>query len=384
MQKVIVFVNVDSFIVSHRLRLCLALRDAGLEVVVAAGDTGASRQLASHGLRFVPLPIDRGGTNPLIEARALAAVTALYRAERPDVVHHASPKAIIYGSLAARAARVPSIVNTMSGLGFAMIERPHDPPRIRALRATVTTLYRLALRRRRTWNVFQNPDQRALFLERGLVRESSTMLVRGSGVDTQRFRGAPLPDGDPVVMLPARLLWDKGIGEFVEAARTLKPRLPRVRFVLVGGEDAGNPARIPVEDVKRWQAEGVVEWWGHRNDMPEVFRQASLVVLPSYAEGMPLALAEGAATGRAIVTTDVPGCREVVIDGENGLKVPVRDAASLARAIETLITDRNELTVMGERGRQHVVTHLAIERVIDEMLSVYERALGRPLPRPTR
>jgi glycosyltransferase involved in cell wall biosynthesis len=276
-------------------------------------------------------------------------------------------------------AGIPAI-NTISGLGYAMIDRPDATAHQRALRAGVKLGYRFAFRGAHIHNVFQNPEQLEAFVELGLVERASTTLIRGSGVDVARFTPAPLPEGRPVVMVPGRMLWDKGIGELVAAARQLRARGSDARFVLVGGEDAGNPARIPREQLDRWVAEGVVEWWGHSDDMPSTFRRATIVVLPSYAEGMPLALAEGAATGRAVIASDIQGCREVVIDGVNGWRVPVRDAARLADAIADALSDRARLVAMGERSRDHVVRTLAREIVVRDMLALYRRVLGAKWP----
>lgn len=376
MPKVLIFINIDTFFVTHRMALGLALRDAGLDVVVTAAETGYSKHIVAQGIRFVPIPLDRSSRSPPREAKSLAAIAAVYRRERPDVVQHASIKALMYGSWIARALGIP-IINTVSGLGYAMIERPNARLDQRLLRAGVKLGYRLAFRGSRVHNVFQNPEQLEQFTRLGLVERSSTRLIRGSGVDIARFRPSPLPDdAHPIVMVPSRLLWDKGIGEFVEAARMLKRRASSARFVLVGGEDPANPARIPSGDVEAWIREGVVEWWGWQDDMPSVLRQATLVVLPSYAEGLPLALAEGGAVGRPLIASDIPGCREVVVHGENGWRVPLRDARLLADSIETALSDRARLIRMGELSRAHVERHLSRDRVVDEMLALYREVLG--------
>ena len=379
MTKVGIFVNVDSFFVSHRLPMGLALRDAGMDVVVFAADTGASTTIREHGLRFVGIPIERSGRSPPRELRTLAALASAYRRERVDVVQHASVKALMYGSWVARGLGIP-VINTVSGLGYAMIERPNDTLQQRALRAGVKLGYRFAFHGAHVHNVFQNPEQLEQFVALGLTDRASTLLVRGSGVDVVRFQPSPLPEGTPIVMVPSRLLWDKGIGEFVEAVRSLRAKGVIARYVLVGGTDEGNPARIPTAIVEGWVTEGVVEWWGHQHDMPGALAQATLVVLPSYAEGMPLALAEGAACGRPIIASDIPGCREVVIDGFNGWRVKVRDPGALAAAIEAALGDRARLREMGARSRDHVVEWLARERVVREMLGLYRRVLGDKFP----
>jgi glycosyltransferase involved in cell wall biosynthesis len=379
MAKVVIFTNVDWFFVSHRMAIACALRDAGLEVVVIAGESGAAQRIRAEGLRFVAVPLERSGQSPARELRTVAAVAAAYRRERPDIVQHASIKSLMYGSWVARALGIP-VINTVNGLGYSMIERPDARLRQRVLQAGVKLGYRFAFRGRDVHNVFQNPDMLEQFVRLGLCERASTQLIRGSGVDTERFQPAPLPEGRPVVMVPARLLWDKGIGEFVEAARVLRARHVDARFVLVGGEDPGNPSGIPRADVERWVAEGVIEWWGHQDDMPSALRQATVVALPSYAEGMPLALAEGAAMGRAVITSDVPGCREAVIPGVTGWLVPARDARALATTIDEALRDREILARMGARGREHVEQTLSLRIVLREMLALYQRILGDRWP----
>jgi len=369
----------DWFFLSHRRSLGLALQRVGFDVVVAAEATGVQRDIERLGMRFVPLPLDRRSMDPLREARAFAAIFSLYRRERPLLVHHSSIKPTLYGALAARALGLPAFVNTLSGLGYLLTERPTDGLSTRALRAVAALGYRVALRGGACWNVFQNPDQLQRFVGDGLADPSRSTLVRGSGVDTSRFRPTPLPAGPPVVLLPARMLWDKGIGEFVAAARRLRSRGSTARFVLAGGEDRGNRAAIPRATLEEWVSEGVVEWWGHQNDMPATFASAHLVVLPSYAEGLPLALAEAAASGRAIVTTDAPGCREVLVPEQSGWLVPVRSVDPLVDRIAQALADPAALVTMGQRGRAHAVATLSQDRVIEEMFEVFRR-VGIPVP----
>jgi glycosyltransferase involved in cell wall biosynthesis len=360
--RALFLVNCDWFFVSHRMALGEALRDAGFEVTVAAQQSEAHEVLQKAGLRFVPMPFEPGGRDPAHEARTSAAVLQLYRRERPDLVHHVTIKPVLYGSLAARATRIPAVVNAISGLGYVFIERPGDRLPQRALRAAVKATYRVALANPRARTIFQNPDDQGTFEGAGLIAPGRSVLIRGSGVDLARFPASPLPQGPPLVLLPARMLWDKGVGEFVEAARALRPRFPLARFVLVGSADTQNPAGIPRDTLARWQEEGVVEWWGHRKDMPQVLAQAHLVVLPSYREGLPLALAEAASCGRACVTADVPGCREVVRHGSTGWLVPVRDASALASAIAEALDAPDELARRGQAGRALAEQTLALYR----------------------
>ncbi|MFO0563233.1 MAG: glycosyltransferase family 4 protein [Polyangiales bacterium] len=360
----------DGFLLSHRRILALAFLREGFEVTVVASDTGRGPEIRSLGLGFVPWPVERGSVSPLSEAKAAAFVLKTYREIRPDFAHHSSIKPVLYGSAAAALCGGPGVINTMSGLGYALIERPDDPPRRRLLREVAYAGYRAALRRPNCHSVFQNPDQLEMFRSRGLIDPARTTLIRGAGVDTQRFAVSPLPDGVMIAALPARMLWDKGVGEFVEAARILKARGVPVRMALVGGTDTKNRAGIAEETLQQWVSEGVVEWWGHQTDMASLWTRVHLAVLPSYAEGLPLALAEAASSGRAVVTTDVPGCRETVIHGETGWLIEVRSAVAIADAVQDAVRRRGELTAMGLAGRALAERSLSQEQVIRETLAV--------------
>ncbi len=378
--RALIVVNTATFYLSHRRPIGRALRDAGVDVAVAAAPSdGAARELEADGLRFSPLPLSPAGRSPANEARVVAALVALYRRERPDVVHHVTIKPVLYGSLAARALSIP-VINAISGLGYVFIPQPGAPLAHRALRGGVELAYRAALSGARTRVIFQNPDDRARFIDGGYVAAARTRLIKGSGVELSRFAPSPRPEGPPLVVLPARMLRDKGIVELVEAARLVRRARPDVRFALVGGNDSENPATISTAELEGWVREGVVEWWGHRRDMPEVLRQASLVVLPSYREGLPLALAEAAASGRAIVTTDVPGCREVVRHGETGWLVPPRESAPLARAIAEALSDEVELDRRAAASRRLAERELSIDAVVSQTLDVYRELLGGRLP----
>lgn len=372
--RLLFLVNEDSFFVSHRLELGIAARDTGFDVVVAAGEGRGRAAIERSGFRFVPLEFDRGGRSLRRDARTLAEVVSLYRRERPTIVHHVTIKPVLYGSVAARALGIPAVVNAVSGLGFVFL----DPSRRgRALRAAIEATYRVALAHPRSATIFQNDDDRALFVARGLVEAGRARLVRGSGVDVSRFEVRAVPTSDPIVVLPARLLWDKGVGEFVEAARMVRAHRPEIRFALVGAADGTNPSRVPRDVIERWVAAGLVEWWGHRSDMHEVFALAHLVVLPSYREGLPLALLEAAATGRACVTTNVPGCRDAVEEGVTGWLVPPRDASELATTIERALDDRAELVKRGTAAAARVRTGFTKTSVVEAHLAIYGEMLRR-------
>jgi glycosyltransferase involved in cell wall biosynthesis len=366
----------DWYFCSHRLHIALAARDAGFDVVVATrvrAEGGDAARITAAGLRLHPIGMSRGRLNPWRELLSVLELLRVYRRERPDLVHHVAVKPVIYGSLAARLAGVPRVVNALAGLGFLFSS---ISLKARLLRPLATLAYRLLLGGPKQVLILQNADDRELFVRRGLVSAAATRLIRGSGVDTDRYAPRPEPDGPPLVALPARLLRDKGVAEFVAAARLLKTGGVAARFALIGDVDPENPASIGREQLAAWQAEGVVEVWGHRDDMPEVLAGCALVCLPSYREGLPKILLEAASCGRAIVATDVPGCREIVVDGDNGLLVPPRDAPALAAALATLLGDPALRRSMGERGRQRVLAEFAAERVAAATLAVYRELLA--------
>ena len=380
--RLLFVLNADWFFVSHRLALARACIEAGFDVAVCAGETDRRAEIERAGARFIPLSIDRGGTRPVRELLTLAQLARVYRRERPDLVHHVTIKPVLYGSLVARALGIRGIVNAVSGLGYVFIPRADDRVTHRSLRRGLWAAYRLALDAPGTRVIFQNEDDRSTFLERGLVLSARTALIRGSGVDFSKFAPSLLPEGEFVALLPARLLWDKGVGEFVEAASRLKARWPRARFVLLGRIDPGNPAAIGEPQVARWVESGVVEWWGEcsHDAMPEALERAHVVVLPSYREGLPLALAEAAAVGRACITTDVPGCRDTVEPGLTGWLVPPRDARALELAIEEALGDRGELEARGRRGAELARARFGLPAVVEQTLAVYRELLGDTWP----
>lgn len=359
---------------SHRLPMARAARDAGFEVVVAVRVSAHRERLEKEGFRVAHLPWRRSSVNPFTELAVLAAVVRLYRTEKPDLVHQVTLKPILYGSLAAALCRVPAAVNALTGLGVVFIAQG---PVARAMRALVGGALRAAFAAADSVVIFQNEDDRSLFVRNGWVVAARAVLIRGSGVDTALYAPAPEPAGEPLVVLPARLLRDKGVEEFVEAARRLKAAGVRARFALAGERDDENPASVSPESLEAWKAEGAVELWGPREDMPAVYAGAHVVCLPSYREGLPKALMEAAACGRPVVGTDVPGCREVVRHEETGLLVPARDAAALEAALRRLIEDKGLRERLGAGGRRLATEEFAQERIARETVAVYERLMAR-------
>jgi glycosyltransferase involved in cell wall biosynthesis len=371
-------VNRDAFFLSHRLPLARGARDAGMEVIVVAGNSGSGPAIEREGLAFIPLPISRSGVNPVTDAATLAFLMRLYRRLRPDLIHHSTIKPVVYGSLVARVAGDAGVVNTISGLGYALTS---EDRLAQAVRPLLRRLLRSALRHPRSRTIFQNAEDLTDFVGQGLIREKDAVLIRGSGVHCSVFRVTPEPSEEPIVMLAARMLWDKGVREFVEAARLSRRTGQRARFVLVGAPDEGNRASLPVAQLENWARDGVVEWWGYQSNMAEVWSRASVAVLPTlYGEGVPKALLEAAASGRPIVATDVRGCREIVRPGVNGLLVPAGNSAMLAQAIGRLLESPQLRRNFGEAGRRIAELEFAEPYVIDQTLAVYRHLLDQGDP----
>jgi len=367
-------VTEDWFFCSHFLDRANAAKQAGYEVTVVTRTRKHAATITARGLKLVPVCLDRRSKNPLRELRFVRELIKLYRSEKPVITHHVALKPIIYGTIAAKVARVPHVINAPVGMGYVFSS---TQLKARLARPFVTALFSCLLQPPNGRVILENPDDIAMLARRRLLDNKRTVLIRGAGVDVTKFVPIPEETGTVVIVLPARMLWDKGIGEFVEAARCIKAQNIAARFVLVGAPDAGNPAAVSEAQLVDWRREGVIEWWRHQDNMPEVYSKAHVVCLPSYREGLPKALIEAAACGRPIVTTDTPGCREVVRDGENGFLVPIRNAGALGDALEKCIRDPALRLRMGDKGRQIAVEEFSRERVVEETLTVYREVLRK-------
>jgi glycosyltransferase involved in cell wall biosynthesis len=372
--RLLFVVTEDWYFHSHRLPLAVAALDAGYAVAVATRVNAHRAAIEACGCEVIPLRrLRRRSLNPLREIAAVAELARVYRTWRPDIVHQVAMKPVLYGSLAALFAGGRSTVNALAGLGFVYSSRT---ALARLLRPGVNVALRLALDRPDAAAIVQNDDDARMLRALGLGEGAAVHVIRGSGVDLQRFRPRPHASGAPIVLLASRMLWDKGIGEFVDAARRLRAQGTHARFVLVGPRDSENPTAIPEGVLAGWQHTGAVEWWGPRDDMPEVLGEAAIVCLPSYREGMPKVLLEAAACGRPIVASDVPGCRDVVEAGASGLLVPAHDAAALAGALQTLLADADLRERMGQRARAIALARFGLPSVQAATLALY-RDLGR-------
>ena len=374
-RRLLFVVNVDWFFLSHRLPIALEAQRQGYQVHIATGLTDKLDELQRHGLVVHPLALDRSSTGLGNAWRTMVQLWQVFRAVRPDVVHLVTIKPVLLGGLVARLTGVPAVVVAVSGLGFVFMARG---AKAAVRRWLVGALYRVALGHRNLKVIFQNPDDRASLTKLAHLPDSKIAMIRGSGVELTQYSGTPEPLGVPVVLLAARLLADKGVREFVQAARLLKQQGVSARFCLVGSIDPAIPASLADAELTQWASEGVVELWGQRSDMPRVLAAAQVVVLPSYyGEGLPKVLIEAAACGRAVVTTDHPGCRDAIDPGVTGLLVPVRNAEALADALKGLINDPARCQAMGNAGRALAESAFDVRQVVAAHLRIYQELIDK-------
>ena len=375
---VLVFVvNVSWFFLSHRLSLAVKARQLGFEVHLATHiDSAADRAaIEAAGIQVHDLAIGRAEQGVLDNLRVLAALFLLYRRLAPDIVHHVTMKPVILGGIGARLARVPSVVSAIPGLGYAFVAEGWIAA---ARRILLRTGLRIALRHRNSTAIFQNPDDLAELVKARVVDAGSCVLIRGAGVDTTTFVAWPEPVGIVQVLLAARMLREKGVETFVEAARILLRQGIAAVFLLAGEPDPKNPGSLTVSQLQDWHSSGVVRWLGHQEDMIALLRSVHVVCLPSfYGEGVPKVLIEAAASGRALVASNMPGCREIVRHEFNGLLVPPRQASALAGALSIIIQDEEKRRLFGRCGRLLAETEFDIVNVVDETMRVYGRLRER-------
>lgn len=371
--RLIMLVNCPAFFLSHRLQIALAAQQAGFEIHVATGPGPAITQIIERGLVHHKLPLSRSGMSLIPELKALYAIYRLFREIRPHLVHLVTIKPVLYGGIVARLTGVHSVVAAVSGLGFIFVGNGLKSALVSNL---VARMYRFALGKRNLKVIFQNSEDCETLSEITGLRCDKVVMINGSGVDLSEYSFTPPPKGVPIVVMAARLLRDKGICEFMEASKLLKSRGVIARFWLAGDIDSSNPASLNEEELEAWRKAEIVELLGHRQDIPHVFSQASIVVLPSYyREGLPKVLIEAAACGRAVVTTNMPGCRDAIESEVTGLLVPPRNAVALADAIQRLLLDAELRKQMGRSARQLAEREFSIEKVVSTHLSIYRELM---------
>jgi glycosyltransferase involved in cell wall biosynthesis len=372
--KILFVVPDDWYFWSHRRPIASAALQNGYDVFVAARVDAFGEKIIGAGFRLIPLCLDRSSYSFLHELRTISELRNIYRREKPDIVHHIALKPILYGSMAALGNSRMQVINAFAGLGY-LVSSPSF--KARALKRVLWKMFRFLLNRPNSFLLLQNREDRDLLVAEVGVPQEKTTIIRGSGVDVNEFQATAEVPGTPIVLLSSRMLWIKGISDFVEAAKLLRARGMNARFVLAGDTDPGSPGAIPREKLREWQNAGPVEWWGHQQSMSRMLQLSAVVCLPSHGgEGVPKALIEAAACERAIVATDVPGCRDIVRHGTNGLLVPPKKPAALADAIAQLLNDAPLRAAMGRRGREIAVNEFSEEQVIQQTLALYRQLLS--------
>jgi glycosyltransferase involved in cell wall biosynthesis len=364
--RVVYVVNYPIFFLSHRLVLARRARADGHHVIILSPDIEGVDQIRADGFEWHSISLDPGRMRPWRDIRTIADLFRLFRKLKPDVVHNATIKPVLYGTFAARLAGVPRVVNAISGMGHLFA--PGRP----MARRFGTALYRFFMRHSDMWVILQNREDMAFFENLALAPRSALRLIKGSGVDTDEFMPAPRPPQAPVVLQTSRMIGDKGVHDFIAAARLVRRLRPEVRFLLAGPLYPDNPTSLTAEELEALTRDGVIEWLGHRDDVLALLHATSVYVLPSiYREGVPKSLIEAAACGLAIVTTDMSGCREVVTDGETGLLVPPRDAPALAAAIERLLSHPALAASLGAKARERAVAEFSLDHVLSRQVALY-------------
>ena len=370
-RKLLLTVNVDWFLISHRLCIAEQAVKEGWDVYVLGEDTGRSKEIESKGITFINLPFSRSGTNPINEFKTLYSFYKIYNKIKPNVVHHITLKPVIYGSVVSKLLRIHGTLNAISGLGYNF-----TGDRQSLVQKCMVRLMKFGFNQKNLGVIFQNKDDHNEIDKLEILSNANDLFfIKGSGVDLNDFKHSPFPKTTVVkILLPTRMLWDKGVKEFRAVTDILKHEFKgKVLFVLSGLADTENKAGVTESYLKDWEEEGYVEWIGYQKNMVEIYQDSHIVVLPSYREGMPKSLIEACAIGRPIVTTDAIGCRECVDEGVNGFKVPVKSINELAKAIEKLILDENLRVQMGIKSRLKAEKEFAQQMVVDKHLEIYNK-----------
>jgi glycosyltransferase involved in cell wall biosynthesis len=367
-KKILFVVNIPSFFVSHRLPLAIAAKNSGFEVHVATANGSEVQIIEDNGLTHHIIPFDRSGQNLVADTTTFTKLIRLFRIIKPDLVHLVTIKPVIYGGIAARITGIKSLVAAVSGLGTVFIDSSF---RGYFRRLLVLSMYRMAFKHKRLNVIFQNLEDKNMFLNENLIESKCARLIQGSGVRLSDYPHLPEPNSIPVVIMASRLLEDKGVFEFVQAAKILKTQGAEVIFRLVGDSDFDNETSVSKKTLSSWKDEGYIEIMGFCDDIAYQYANANIVCLPSYREGLPKSLVEAAACGRAVVTTDVAGCRDAIVNEVTGLLCPIRDPRGLAETIKILIDDPNKRKQMGIAGRHLAESIFSIEHIVDQHMDIY-------------
>ena len=375
-KKILFLVNDLSFFISHRLQIAESVVESGYSVFVGYGELGSCEIsfLKNRNIEAIYIPIDRAGMNPFKEIGSLFLILKLFLKIKPDIVHLVTIKPYLYGGIIARIAGVKGVVSSVSGLGTLFIEEKFY---IRLLRALLYPIYKYAFNHPNQIVIFQNKDDLNEFINKKILKSSKTIIINGSGVDLQNFSNFEEPLGTPIVCFAARLIKDKGVFEYISAARLIKKRGIEARFLLAGDLDTKNPTGLNFRELQEIKNEALIDFLGYQNEIPVLYAKSNIICLPSYREGLPKSLIEAAAASRAVVTTDVPGCRDAIIPNKTGILVPVKDVDKLAEAIIWLIKNPSKRVKMGKAGRKLAEEKFQIKKVIENHLSIYSDLLEK-------
>ncbi|MCF7804199.1 MAG: glycosyltransferase family 4 protein [Candidatus Marinimicrobia bacterium] len=373
--RLLFVINHTDFFLSHRLPIALAAADKGLSVHVASMKTPAANQLTYYNITWHQLPLEAGGMNPFSDLNLLIHLVSLYKSIKPDLIHHVTIKPIIYGGIASRLTKMPAVVHALSGLGFLFIA---NDIKTKFIRKILSIFLKFAFTHKNLKLILQNPDDRREFVNKNIVNEEKVKIIKGSGVDPNKFKPSPKQQKNtPKILFASRMLRDKGLIEFINASEIIVKMGYKAKFILVGTPDSNNPQSVTKEQLHKFTKHDFISWEGYRSDMEHVFHESDIVCLPSYREGLPKVLIEAASCGKPIVTTDVPGCREIVKNGLNGFLVPPKDSKSLANAIIKLIDNPALRKRMGKNGREMVLKEFTLEKVISDTLNIYQELLKK-------
>jgi glycosyltransferase involved in cell wall biosynthesis len=372
-KKVLFFANTEWYLFNFRIALAKHLRELGTEVVMVSPYGGYGKKLEEQGFRWIPVNMARRSLNPITELKLLWDLYWIYKSEKPDIAHHFTIKCVVYGGLVSSLTGISGVISAVTGLGYVFIGKDL---KARILRPLVRQLLSFVIDGKNRRLILQNRDDQSIFLAARLIKNDRIRIIAGSGVDTNRFipqaNYKPMDNKTAKIVFAARLLKDKGLSEFVEAGQILQAQGIAAEFIIAGNPDPGNPASVDESALAAWRALPGISMLGHVDDMVSLLKTADIMVLPSYREGLPRSLIEAAAAGIPIVTTDAPGCRDVVEDGVNGFLVPVADSNALATALIKIITNPKLAEQMSEAGRKKALAEFDENIVFDKTLSVYQ------------
>ncbi len=371
-KKILFIVSEDWYFLSHRLSLALHAKQKGFDVELICNCNKLKEKIENHGIKVVDWHLDRKSFSFISAFRSLKQLLFIVKNNKPDLIYAVAIKPVIYASIVSRILRIKNTIYAMGGLGYSFSSKKISA---QILKYIFINVMKINLKDKNSFLILQNNDDKLIFDQSGLSKKTNIRIIKGSGVDLEKFKYKPLDDkSERRVILPSRMLWDKGVKDFIDCAKIIKKNL-NVKFILIGSPDEHNPESIPLTILKNWKSEGIVEWWGHNSDMVKIYEKCTIVCFPSFREGLPKVLLEAGSVGRPVVSYDVTGCREVIKHNQNGLLVPFRQVKLLSDAILKLLQDTNLCTKMGLNGRQIVEKKFSEEIILTQIENVWNEAL---------